>query len=244
MNEEGRRGYFKFATKKQRYYSGPLIANEMISAALAEMLGFPVASLELATVVGPDRKRRNGIVSISEAANEVITWKEADKKVHQRAEDHVKDIELLSTLVVFDAWITNTDRATGKNLILYRDHEEDKYSWYLIDHGLALYGSPRKWRIRGDWKSSVWDKVWIFYHVPRGLLRLQSSFETLEPMIAKIESLPEAKIEEALNCVPKEYLTEKERRFIKRLLLYRQERLQKIIKRWLNYQGKKECLVS
>ncbi|WP_019122737.1 hypothetical protein [Brevibacillus massiliensis] len=56
-DQDGRRGYFKFATKRQWFFSGPMIANEFIAAALARKLGFPVASLEIADVRGPDGKK-------------------------------------------------------------------------------------------------------------------------------------------------------------------------------------------
>jgi hypothetical protein len=48
----GRRGFFKFAREEQYYYAGTLIANEVITAALARRLGFPAARLEEAVIRG------------------------------------------------------------------------------------------------------------------------------------------------------------------------------------------------
>lgn len=53
QNSRGQQGYFKFASKDQWFFAGPIIANEMIAAALAKRLGFPVAELEEAIVYGP-----------------------------------------------------------------------------------------------------------------------------------------------------------------------------------------------
>lgn len=238
-NQYGRRGYFKFARADQWFFSGPMIANEYISAALATKLGFPVADLEQATVTGPDNIEQRGIVSLELPALEVITWRNAAPDVHKHPEKHVNHIDRLAQLVVFDAWIANIDRATGKNLVLCRDKPDAKYDWYLIDHGHCLYGSPRKWK-RGQWNAPIWEQLWRYYNVPKGLLRLQSDYETLLPMIRKIESLNEGDIEMAMQTVPKGFLKDKERRFIKRLLLHRQKNLRTIIRRWLAYKGVKE----
>lgn len=238
-NPFGRRGYFKFARKDQWYFSGPMIANEFIAAALAKKLGFPVSRLEHATVIGPDGKEQKGIVSLATEALEVITWNNADNRVRSNPELYVHHPELLRALVVFDAWIANIDRATGKNLILYRNGADEKYGWYLIDHGHTLYGSPRKWA-RGAWNKPIWQQIWRFYNTPKGLLRLQSSWKTMKPMVKKIESLTSSDIDKAIGQVPDGYLRSRERRFIKRLLLTRQKQLRSMIKRWLAYKGRKE----
>jgi hypothetical protein len=238
-DDRGRQGYFKFTVPDQWYYSGPLFANEYIAAKLAKRLGFPVAKLRLATVQGPDGNPQKGFVSIKKQAGEVTTWHDADEEVIQQPENYVNNLDMLRMLVVFDAWIVNVDRANGKNLILFRENPSDKYDWYLIDHGYTLFGPPRKWE-RGAWNSSLWDQLWSYYHVPKGLLRLQSSEEALEPMIRKIESVKEADIDRIISRVPKEDLGKDERSFIRRLLLYRQKRLRSIMKRWLEYSGTKE----
>ncbi|WP_027415638.1 HipA family kinase [Aneurinibacillus terranovensis] len=238
-NENGQRGYFKFATAKQWYYSGPMIANEYIALALAKKLGFPAAELVQATVRGPDGKKQTGIVSLEKPAKEIITWREAGEELHSQPERFVEQIDKLRTLVVFDAWIANIDRALGKNLILFRNDAKEKYKWYLIDHGHTLYGSPRKWK-RGKMGARIWLQLWKYYHVPKGLQRLQSSWPILYEEIKKIESITPCEIDEALNSVPPGSLRKKERAFIKRLLFYRQKRLRTIIRRWLAYKGTKE----
>ncbi|MBW5446306.1 hypothetical protein GE107_09565 [Cohnella sp. CFH 77786] len=238
-DSSGNRGYFKFARKDQWYYSGPLVANEYIAAALAKQLGFPVADLEWAEVDGPERRSERGVVSRAAGAWEVITWREADSRVRQDPAKYVNRFGQLRQLIVFDAWIANLDRASGKNLILYRNGPHEKYDWYLIDHGNSLYGSPRKWK-RGSWKSAYWRKIWRYYHTPKGLLRVQSSWAALKPMVRRIEGLSSSQIEAALRSVPAGCLRGRDRRFTKRFLLTRRNQLRGMIKRWLAYPGVKE----
>ena len=238
-NDKGQKGYFKYTTLKHWFYSGTMIANEFIAAALARSLGFPMAQLEYASVLGPKGKKQKGIVSLVEDANEVMTWYEASASVWKEPERHVEQVDLLSQLVVFDAWITNIVRAPGKNLILYRNDSWEKYKWYLIDHGHTLYGSPRKWK-RGPWDGPLWQKLWRFYNVPRGLLRLQSSIANIEPMIKKIENLSNREIEMAIEEAPKGTIKKQEKEFIQQLLVTRRKQIRNIMYNWLEYKGTRE----
>jgi hypothetical protein len=224
----GDRGYLKFARESDWYYSGPLIANEYISAYLANHLGFTVAPLELTSVRGPDGEKHKGVVSRQAIAHEVITWFEAGQCVKDHPEKYINQRKLLRQLVVFDTWIANLDRGLGRNLILARDSQNSKYDWYLIDHGNTLFGSPRKWR-RGNWDSRIWYEVGRYCKVSPSLLH--SSFVELEPMINKIEELREVEIEDALDNVPESFLSADVRAFTKRLLLNRQKKLRMIIRR-------------
>lgn len=238
-NDKGQKGYFKYTTSKHWFYSGTMIANEFIAAALARRLGFPMAQLEYTSVVGPNGKKQKGIVSVVEDAKEVITWYEAPASVWKEPEKYVEQVDLLSQMVVFDAWITNIDRAPGKNLILYRNESWENYKWYLIDHGHTLYGSPRKWK-RGQWNSSLWQKLWRFYNVPRGLLRLQSSIANIEPMIKKIETMSNREIAMAIKEAPSETIKKQEKEFIKQLLITRKKQIRNIMHKWLDYKGTRE----
>lgn len=236
-NEVGQRGYFK-VPGLNKYYGGTMIANELISALLAKKLGFPVADISVARLRGPDGLERTGIVSLQRNAKEMTTWRDASKRVKANLRQYVWDVQKLREMVVFDAWILNTDRASGKNLILHRDNELDKYYWYLIDHGNTLYGSPYRWR-RASWQSAHWYYLWKYYLVPQGLLKEQSNYALLKPMIEQIQSLSGATINDMVQKVPLQYLSDYERRVITEILLRRQARLHYIIDRWLKYTGKK-----
>lgn len=238
-DDDGNRGYFKFTEPQRWYYSGTMVANEMIAARLAQLLEIPVVELEQAEIADPDGNARQGIVSREHTARELISWQEAGAKVRSDPRKYVKHLDSLQALVVFDAWIMNVDRATGKNLILYRNEPHEKYDWYLIDHGLALFGSPSKWA-KNPYGSAYWGLLWQYYHVPKGLLQLQSSPDKLEPMIRKIESIRKSDIVRIVRQVPERFLPVEQRDFTVKLLTDRQKQLRGIIRRWLNYKGTKE----
>jgi len=230
---DGTAGYFKYVTPRQWYWSGPMVANELISAALARKLGFPVAELQETEIAMHRGSPVRGIVSMSARAWEVIPWADAGEHVFNDPESHVKDTDLLAALIVFDVWITNLDRFLGANLILYRNRPSEMYNWYLIDHGNCLYGSPRKWE-RGAWNDPLWDRITTSRYTPKGLEHLQTSWPKLEPMIEKIEALSVAEIDEALRSASHLILRNKERAFIRRLLLARQKRLRQMFTDWLS----------
>ncbi len=235
---QGNKGYFKIPGKN-KYYGGTMIANEIIAAALAKKLGLPVAKLSIVTINGPNGRKKTGIISHPKKAKEVITWSQASHQTKRHPTRYVANIQKLSQMLVFDAWIMNVDREMGKNLILYRNHKTEKYSWYLIDHGNTLYGSPYKWK-RGKWNSKLWYHLWKYYNIPQGLLQIQNSSTTLMPMIKKIESMTLANINHAILQAPYSSLSTHEREKTRKILLSRKDKLQFIIKRWLTYQGVKE----
>lgn len=236
----GKRHFFKTTERKNPYYAGTMVANEFIAAALANKLGFPVGRLVLAKVKGPDGVWRKGIISKEVGAREVITWNSAKAAVKRTPEKYIKNLQKLKALVVFDAWIVNIDRGKGNNIILYRNHPKAKYDWYLIDHANTLYGSRYKWKRRGVWNRTFWQKLWKYYHVPKGMLRLQSSPQSINPMIRKIASLTAQDIDKAIGRVPRSHLKKRSARFIRKLLITRQRQLPAILRRWRAYKGRKE----
>lgn len=237
-SEAGQRGYFKVPGRR-RYYGGTMIANELIAANLAAQLGFPVAQLSVEKLRCPDGIWRKGIVSIERQAKELVSWSGVSAGVKRNPQKNLHNLHRLGQLVVFDAWILNTDRASGRNLILYRNNQHSKYDWYLIDHGNTLYGSPYRWR-QTNWQSPHWEDLWRYYYVPQGLLRLQSRRDTIEAMINEICSIPACMIQYVVDTVPAEYLPSRERYITLQLLLARQAKLRQIMVRWLDYRGKKE----
>jgi hypothetical protein len=239
QDNKARVGYFKYADPKQWYFSGPMIANELISAALARKLGLPVARLELTEIIDTGGTKKRGIVSIKKSAQEVITWAEANQEIKQNPVKYLNQVHLLRSLVVFDAWIANIDRSVGKNLILHRNQVDDKYNWYLIDHGNCLYGSPRRWK-KTSWNSPYWSKIWLFSHVPKGFMKLKYNRRLLNPMIKKIENLRISDIEAAISSVPTRYLDYRKRKFIRRLLMSRKQQIRKMIYSWIKFNGIKE----
>lgn len=237
-NESGQRGYFKVPGRNP-YYGGTMIANEIVAASLARILDFPVADVLVTKLRHPDGQEWAGVLSIQKEASELLTWQETSAAVKANPSLHVRNMQRLRELVVFDAWILNTDRGAGKNLILHRDSGEEKYDWYLIDHGNTLYGSPYRWRI-AHWRSRHWDYLWRYSRVPQGLLKEQSDIKLLTPMIKRIQTISTSTIRDVVGQVSPAFLPKYERRVMLWLLLRRQEKLYRVMSRWVKYRGKKE----
>lgn len=222
-----KRGYFKFALKENRYYSGPMEANELIAAHLARLLELPAAEVELVEIEG-----RLGIVSVVREALELRMWKDMPPGFHADLRGSLDNFNQLLKSFVFDVWTCNIDRSSGKNIIVYRDRPGDPYRFYLIDHGHALHGSQYKWS-RGRYDQPHWDNIWRHYHLPQGLSQAISRYAQLRPYIDRIKKIPPEAIREAVASVPAGLLTPLQARLIRRLLFRRQMRLDMMIRRWL-----------
>lgn len=227
-----RYGYFKFALKENRFYSGPMEANELIAAALARHLGLPVADLEPAEIDG-----RRGIVSVVQEADELRMWKDMPAEFHGDLKAHLANFPQLVKAMVFDIWTCNIDRSSGKNIIVYRDRQGDPYRFYLIDHGHALHGSYYKWS-RGRYDQPYWDDIWRHYHLPDGLNQAISGYSQLRPYIEAIQKIDRRLIIDAVASVPRGFLNPPEAALIRRILFRRQKRLAWMIKRWIRHRSR------
>ncbi|MEJ8545335.1 hypothetical protein Q3F21_08540 [Brevibacillus borstelensis] len=200
-----------------------MIMNEYLAISLAKSLGLPVAKFKPAIVLGPDRKKVKGYISRRVDAKEVITWQRAKKEVQRCPELFVNDIELLAQVIVFDAWILNKDR-TSVNLVLYRDSPEEKYNWYLIDHGSALLGSPNNSpfaRVKGIKHPQLKKRM----RIPSGMQKLVlRNRPAVDEMVKRIQGLPASEINRAISTVPKQLaLTKRKKEVLRTLLQYRQK---------------------
>ncbi|MDF2680063.1 MAG: hypothetical protein K0R47_1253 [Brevibacillus sp.] len=235
---KGEKGYFKFFVSQKHKDLRILVANEYIAASLAKRLGLPVAKVKKVSVRGPRGIKRKGIVSIRAAGKKVIPWKKAPGKVFRRPHHYVKKADLLAQLVVFDAWIMNPDR-TSHNLILYRQKSSKRYKWYLIDHGIALFGKQDQWKLRKAKKAFRRKKQHKFALLskkgkrllfPKGLKRFfRANQSAADKMIRKIQRLPRSTIRQAIGKVPKSYLKKTEKKFMTEVLVSRQKRMKKIV---------------
>lgn len=146
-NRRGTKGFFKFPSSQNRKEIRILAANEYIASSLAKSVGLPAAKVQRAKVKGPKGMKRIGLVSVKAKAKKLTAWKRAPSKAIKEPEIYVKKAELLAQVIPFDAWIMNPDR-TNHNLVLYRNKSSRLYKWYLIDHGIALFGKANKWRLQ------------------------------------------------------------------------------------------------
>lgn len=237
-NRRGTKGFFKFPSSQNRKEIRILAANEYIASSLAKSVGLPAAKVQRAKVKGPKGMKRIGLVSVKAKAKKLTAWKRAPSKAIKEPEIYVKKADLLAQVIPFDAWIMNPDR-TNHNLILYRNKSSRLYKWYLIDHGIALFGKANKWKLQKARKRFKRKKQFQFallskkgkgLVIPKGLKRFSAkNVDAMEGMITKIESLPKSAIRKAIRSVPKGYLRKTEKQFIKKVLLSRKKKIRQIV---------------
>lgn len=233
---KGRTGFFKFAYPHQWHDAGPIVGNEWLARQLASRLGLPSASLECATVREAGHELR-GIVSLPRQGTRLVSWRSLPSAVHQQPERYIVEWERMVQTVAYDVWLTNIDRGSGENIMLYRK-DSGRWHWYLIDHGYTLYGCDRKW-VDHPQDSLHWRRVWRFYHIPRGWQRLARR-PTLMAMARKIAALPARDIRACVEAVPDILYSPGIKSSVLELLLTRQKTLPGILDAWLRYKGNKE----
>lgn len=238
-DEDGRRGFFKFARVDQWPFSGPLVANEWMAHILAQQLGLPTADLETASVAH-DGREYFGVVSLLHTGDRLSSWRSLPDGHKLQAEAYVCQSGHLVSTMVFDTWLTNIDRGSGKNIILFPSRESNCLQWYLIDHAYALYGSPNKWTHPPG--HAYWQEIWRFYHVPRGWVRLAHR-ELLVHMANRIARLPNADLAHMIRHAPDPTFTPQLRSETLDMILRRQNRLVGMIDRWIAYAGEKESRI-
>jgi hypothetical protein len=227
LKDSKKKGYFKYPTSFSKRYSGPIAANEYISYKLGKELKLPVAKTELAKVKG-----QAGIVSIKMKKNPLYNWNSLSKR-HKNVFNHVIDPQRLIKMFVFDVWIVNIDR-NNRNIVLYPTNKKNAYDFYLIDHGLSLYGSFI-WK-NTKWSSSYWDDIAKYNNrYLKGLRRyLRKNKNKIQKYIREIQALSNNKVKKFLNEVPAYLLTSAQKNVLYKFLVRRKKRLNTIVKRFIS----------
>jgi len=235
----GDEGFFKFAYKEQWYDAGPIVGNEWLTQQLAKRVDLPCANVER-TTLRHEGDTLHGIVSLPKSVAGLCSWSDLPESIRQYPERHVHRIDRLIGTIAFDVWLTNIDRGSGHNIILYPG-TEGKFHWYLIDHGYALYGCDRKWRNHSP-DSPYWRKTWLYYHIPKGWKRLATRAR-LQALARQIGRIPDPFIERLVAQVPDPLYTPALKRTTTRLLLKRKQALPALLDEWIRYPGNKESSI-
>lgn len=227
-------GYFKFIKEHNIPYAGPMVANEMIATQLGVRVEIPMHQLEYATI-----KDIDGVVSVvKHLENPKLMWRwdQLPEKVVMNIDKFFKKPKHLINMFVFDVWTCNTDRGTNKNIIAYKDGDEEKYRIYLIDHNHALHDADHKWEKR-PYTDSYWDQIHRYYRCPTGVEQLVlANPEYVNRCIRRIQDVSKKEIKEIVWDIPDAYVKKTERKLIYKLLLHRQERLEQMIDEWIKRQ--------
>ncbi len=235
-DSDGRTGFFKFAFRDQWYYAGPLVGNEWIARRLAAEVGLPSARVEVARIRYGNAELF-GIVSLPREGARLLDWSSLSETERTLATDRVHEMNRLVGTIAFDSWLTNIDRGSGRNVILYKG-ADGRYRWYLIDHAYALYGSPRKWDMHGA-TTRHWLNIWRFYHIPRGWQKLATR-TALSEMAERIGRVPRSYIHDVVASAPDPSYSDRIKRDVSRMLLYRKRELPHMLDRWMQFHGRKE----
>lgn len=223
VNGEKEVAFFKFTTPtKQKKYIGPLAANEWIANRLGTLLQIPVAKTEFAVIDG-----HLGVVSYQHPSPYIKSWNKFNKEMSTEIEQMIVNWKRLFKTFVFDAWICNIDR-NGENILVYP--EEEKFNFYLIDHELCLLGAIR-------FENKSWDsKYWLnIRRYTRGyepaLLKFIKEYQELKPFVDEIWSICPTTISAVIDSCPEEILSSEEKETMMEFLLYRQRKLDSIIRK-------------
>ena len=227
LEKPPRHGFFKFTTPANRYWGGPAVANELIAAGLARLVGLDVAELELARIEG-----HLGVVSVVRPAARLVIWRNLPAPAHRSIRRQVANVRQFRAMLAFDAWTLNIDRGTGKNIIAYQPTPGSAWRVYFIDHGHTLHGNYDRWRWGGPYRSRYWDDLWRYYSVHTSIRRYLRSYRSVAPFVERIQKITPAQIRREVAAVPAELLTPRQARLITDLLLWRQRRLSLILRRW------------
>jgi hypothetical protein len=171
-NKKKQMAYFKIPKTGEVY-----LANELISYRLAKLLHLNVAKTQLAKIQG-----KQGVISFVQPGRGHHTWKQLNKKLNNQIIKYIVNPKLLLKTFVFDIWICNLDRH-GENLITFPIG--NKYSFYLFDHNLALFGAINLRKV--PWNSAYWNHVAKYNeHYVEGLTYYIVSYRQLSPFVKQV----------------------------------------------------------
>lgn len=226
-----RHGFFKFTTQANRYWGGPSAANELIAAGLARLVGLDAAGVVPARIEG-----HLGVVSLVRPAAHLVAWRNLPAQVHRNIRRYIANAHQFRAMVAFDAWVVNIDRSSGANVIAYKQAEGSPWRVYFIDHGHTLHGNYDRWRWGGPHRGRFWDDLRRYYGVPPGVRRYVTSYHQVMPYVRRIKKITPRQIRQVIGSVSPQLLTRREARLIEDLLLWRQKRLEFILRRWFRRQ--------
>ncbi|MCL5676875.1 MAG: hypothetical protein M1602_03225 [Firmicutes bacterium] len=228
-----RHGFFKFTTPKNHYWGGPAAANELIAAGLARLVGLDAADVVPARIEG-----HLGAVSLVRPAAHLVGWRELSKTVQGNVRRHIANAHQFRLMLAFDVWVLNIDRATGKNIIAYKETVGSPWRVYFIDHGHTLHGNYDRWRWGGPPHARFWNDLWRYYGVPSGVGRYLTAYRQVEPYVRRIAAITREQIRREVRAVPSGLLTRDQADLIEDLLLWRQRRVAFILRRWFGWQAR------
>ncbi len=163
-----------------------MMVAEVICADLASRLGLPI----------PARRR----IEYDDNVWLGFQWMPEDyKPVMPEMLDKLVNPEVIPSILAFDVFVCNWDRAEDRNMIVQKVAPTlDMYQLFIIDHSVALGGTSND---MVAWLAQHKDTE-RYLRAPMHLLRRIESLDDFEPFLSKLESLDAAEISSIVNSVP------------------------------------------
>ena len=235
LDNPKRVAYFKFGFELgvDPGYKGPLSANERIAYEIGEIMDLPLMPVQFYRHLGLRGHLRWAVPKTSR------NWSFAETWVRHNIRRHFRDPGVLVRMFVFDVFTCNHDRHEG-NVLFTVSSAGAKHDLYLIDHDLALYGTQRKWQ-RYPYDSVRWFDAARFLRLTE-VGDLVSGYEDFEPAVETVKQIHDDRIDAMVDGVSAledgSYLSSREADMVKAMLKMRRERLEPMLRKWCEKNGK------
>jgi len=183
-----------------------VLANELLAARLAAAAGFTVPHVELIEVsrwlventpeleidLGRTRDRcRPGLHFGSRFAGGLMPGQVVDYLAEEQLAE-VKNLEEFAGILALDKWTAN---ANGRQAVFTRRQRERRYKAVFIDFGYCFHA--------GEWKFEDAALRGVYYR--NDVYRNVTGWESFEPWLTRLETMPGETVWNAANEVPPEW---------------------------------------
>jgi hypothetical protein len=183
-----------------------VLANELLAARLAAAAGFTVPHVELIEVsrwlventpeleidLGRTRDRcRPGLHFGSRFAGGLMPGQVVDYLAEEQLAE-VKNLEEFAGILALDKWTAN---ANGRQAVFTRRQRERRYKAVFIDFGYCFHA--------GEWKFEDAALRGVYYR--NDVYRNVTGWESFEPWLNRLETMPGETVWNAANEVPPEW---------------------------------------
>ncbi|NHN28990.1 HipA family kinase [Paenibacillus agricola] len=226
-----------YAVKFKNNPSGTrVLVNEYVAARVAQLLSLPVPSFQIVHISDDFIKNNPALADHDFTSGhqfaslyiEGCTFFSAD--LLRTDGISITNPEVLPGMIVFDFWLSNTDRKE-KNVLVKADGNGGHYI-YMIDHGRCFADSNWTTKSLKEIKSRLNLKVhqWCFHHL--------GGKEGLASYVEQIVSLPEGEIRQIVQSIPQDWdVTAVEREALCVHLMKAREKLPAILAEFIKKTG-------
>lgn len=233
---DGHRYVVKFKGNRQ---GTRLLVNEYVIGRLAELLSLPVPPFVNIPIDEKFLKKYKSLSTLRFQPGTQIAFRYVEDAITFPSPPQLKRKRIvnhhhLPQILVFDHWISNSDR--NRFNILLRLVAPKRYSLYMIDHG-NCFPSGFKWKAK-SLKAKPNLKKWLSFH--QWCLQQLKSKEEIFSFVKAIEDLSPERIYETIHSIPQDWsVSKKEKEALFKYLVQGKGYLPRIMTELLNNDGPK-----